>query len=88
MSYLATRGFLDGRMQAGGIDHHAELLQVMRMAELMQRERLIDRRGLAHDIDRAVDGLLGQFQREGRFGGDLCASAITKDGSSAAARRD
>ena len=57
-------------MQAGGIDHHAEFLQIMRMAELMQRERLVDRRGLAHDVDRAVDRLFCQFQRERRLSGD------------------
>ena len=51
-------------MQPRRIHHHAELLQVMRMAKLMQREGLIDRRGLAHDIDRAIDGFLGQLQRE------------------------
>ena len=52
-------------MKAGGIDHHAEFLQIMRVAELMQRERLIDRRGLAHHIDRAVDRFLCQLQRKG-----------------------
>ena len=34
------------------------------MAKLMQRERLLDRRGLAHHVDRAVDGFLCQLQRE------------------------
>src|SRR5512146_1817730 len=67
MLLLCDGGFLDGRMQAGRIDYHAEFLQIMRMAELVQRERLVDRRGLAHDIDRAVDGLLCQLQREGRL---------------------
>jgi hypothetical protein len=36
----------------------------MRVTELMQRKRLLDRRGLPHHVDRAVDGFLGQLQRE------------------------
>ena len=61
---LYRRRFPDRGMQARGVHHHAEFLQIMRVTELMQRERLIDRRGLAHHIDRAVDGLLCHLQRE------------------------
>ena len=63
--------FSDRGVQPLRIDHHAELLQIMRVTELMQRKSLIDRRRLAHDIDRAVDGFLCQFQRERRFRRDL-----------------
>src|SRR5579872_58667 len=64
-----SRSF-DRGMKTGGIDHHSEFLQIMRMAELMQRERLLDRGRLTHDVDRPVDRFLGQLQREGGFGGD------------------
>ena len=70
-------------MQPRGIDHHAEFLQIMRVTELMQRERLIDRRGLAHDIDRAVDGLLRQSSaRKTGLAAIRSASVITNDESS------
>ena len=58
-------------MEPRGIHHHAEFLKIMRVAELMQRERLLDRRRLAHHIDRTVDGFLCQFQRKGGFSGNL-----------------
>jgi hypothetical protein len=39
----------------------------MRVAELMQRERLLDRRRLSHHVDRTIDGFFCQLQRERRF---------------------
>src|SRR3984957_2245900 len=71
LNYFTTAVFFDGRMKTGGIDDHAEFLQIMCMTELMQPERLIDRGRLAHHIDRPVDGFLGHLQRERGFCGDL-----------------
>ena len=45
-------------MQAGWIDDHAELLQIVGVAELVQGEGLVDRGRLTHHVDRAVDRLL------------------------------
>ena len=58
-------------MKPRWVNHHSEFLQIMRVTELMQRKGLLDRCGLPHDIDRAIDGLFCQFQRKGRFCGDL-----------------
>ena len=48
-------------MKARRIHDHPEFLKVVRMAELVQRERLLDRRRLPHHVDRAVDCFLGQL---------------------------
>ena len=69
--YFAAAGFLHGGMEPRGIHHHSEFLKIMRVAELMQRERLFDRRRLSHHVDRAVDGFLGQLQRKRGLGRDL-----------------
>ena len=74
-------------MQACGIHHHAELLQIMCVAELMQRERLLDRGGLSHHVDRAIDGLFCQFERERRFCRDLF-SKLHHEGAKFATRHD
>ena len=78
MSYFAAAGLPHGRMQARGIDHHAEFLKIMRVAELMQRKGLLDRGRLAHHVDRTVDRFLGQLQRKGRFCRDLLAPASAR----------
>ena len=58
-------------MQARGIHHHSEFLKIMRVAKLMQREGLLDRRRLSHHVDRAIDGFLGELQRKRGFCCDL-----------------
>ena len=89
MFYFADRRFPDGGMEARGIHHHSELLEIMRVTELMQRERLLDRRGLSHHIDRAIDRLLGQLQRKRWLRRDPLAPAPSRTRKARrAARRD
>ena len=42
-------------MQSSRIDDHSELLQIVRVAQLMQRERMFDGCLLARDVHRAVN---------------------------------
>ena len=55
-----------GRVHAPAID-----AEILRMAEMVQREGGVDRIGLALNVERLVHGLLGELQRKARLGGDL-----------------
>ena len=83
-SYIEWTG---GRAHTEKVSLHAEFLQIMRVAELMQRERLLDRSGLSHHVDRAIDGLFCQLQRERRFCRDLFGK-LHHEGGKFATRHD
>ncbi len=64
---LRRRGLPHRGVQACGIDDHSELLKIVRVAKLMQREGVLDGGLLAGDVHGAVDRFLGHLQRERRL---------------------
>jgi len=85
-NYFAAADFLT-EMKTRGIDDHPNSCRFMRVTQLMQPERLIDRGRLAHDIDDRLTASLVIFSAKEGFAAIFCAS-VNHEGGEFASRDD